>query len=108
MNEIVNNFLLAEDKFMPEIHIKHFGFTYSAYGLFTENKERIERFLQTGNTNYIYKNDLDKAWKKMVNTWLMGKYKDLNKRTQSDKFLRDKAFKTANNLKYHCYQRRLA
>ena len=44
----------------------------------------------------------------MVNTWLMGKYKDLNKRTQSDKFLRDKAFKTANNLKYHCYQRRLA
>ena len=61
MNEIVNNFLLAEDKFMPEIHIKHFGFTYSAYGLFTENKERIERFLQTGNTNYIYKNDLDKA-----------------------------------------------
>ena len=61
MNEIVNNFLLAEDKFMPEIHIKHFGFTYSAYCLFTENKERIERFLQTGNTNYIYKNDLDKA-----------------------------------------------
>ena len=44
----------------------------------------------------------------MVNTWLMGKYKDLNKRTQSDKFLRDKAFKTANNLKYHRYQRRLA
>ena len=61
MNEIVNNFLLAEDKFMPEIHIKHFGFTYSAYGLFTENKERIERFLQTGSTNYIYENDLDKA-----------------------------------------------
>ena len=44
----------------------------------------------------------------MVNTWLMGKYKNLNKRTQSDKFLGDKALKTASNLKYHRYQRRLA
>ena len=54
MNEIVNKFLLTENKFMPEIHLKQPGFIYSAFGQFTKNKERIERFIQTGNTNYIY------------------------------------------------------
>ena len=49
MNEIVNNFLLAGDKFMPEIHLKQLGFTYGACGPFTKNKERIENFMQTGN-----------------------------------------------------------
>ena len=61
MNEIVNKFLLAGDKSMPEMHLKQQGFTYSACGAFTKNKERIEKFIQTGNTNFIYKNDLDKA-----------------------------------------------
>ena len=61
MNEIVNNFLLLGDKFMPEMHLKQPGFTYSACGSFTKNKERIEKFMQTGNTNYIYKNEPDKA-----------------------------------------------
>ena len=61
MNEIVNKFLLAGDKFMPEIHLKHPRFTYSACGPFTKNEERIQKFMQTGNTNYTYKNDLDKA-----------------------------------------------
>ena len=46
---------------MPEIHLKQLGFTYSACGPFTKNKERIQIFTQAGNTNYIYKNDLDKA-----------------------------------------------
>ena len=41
MNEIVNKFLLAGDKFMPEMHLKQPGFTYSAFGPFTKNKERI-------------------------------------------------------------------
>ena len=47
---------------MPEMYLKRPGFTYSACGLFTKNKERIEKFMQTGNTNFIYKNELDKAW----------------------------------------------
>ena len=41
MNEMVNKFLLGEDKFMYEMHLKEPGFTYSACGLFTKNKDRI-------------------------------------------------------------------
>ena len=61
MNEIVNRFLLVEDKFLPEMHLKQPGFTYSAYCPFTKNKDRIEKVIQTENTNFIYKNELDKA-----------------------------------------------
>ena len=53
MNEIMNNFLLVGDKFMPEMHLKQPGFTYSDCGPFTKNKERIEKFMQTGNTSYF-------------------------------------------------------
>ena len=61
MSEIVNKFLLVGDKFMSEMHLNQPGFTYSACGPFTKSKERIEKFMQTGDTNYIYKNDLDKT-----------------------------------------------
>ena len=61
MNEIVNKFLLASDKFMPEMHLKQPGFTYSACGSFTKNKERIEKFMQTENIDFIYKNELHRA-----------------------------------------------
>ena len=61
MNEIVNKLLLAGDKFMPEMHLKQPGFTYSASGPFTKNKERIKKILKTEDTNYIYKNELGKA-----------------------------------------------
>ena len=61
MNEVVNKFLLAGDRFMPEIHLKQPGFTYSACGPFTNNKERIQSFKETGDTSYIYKNEIDKA-----------------------------------------------
>ena len=61
MNEIVNTFLLVGDTFMPEMHLKQPGFTYSACGPFTKKKERIEKFMQTGNTDFIYKNELDRA-----------------------------------------------
>ena len=61
MNEIVNTFLLAGDKFMPEMHLKQPGFTYSACGPFTKNKERIQKFKETGDTSYIYKNERGKA-----------------------------------------------
>ena len=59
MNEIVNKFLLAGDKFMLEMHLKEPEFTYSACGPFTKNKERIQKFKETGDTRYIYKNELD-------------------------------------------------
>ena len=61
MNEIVNKFLVVGDNFMLEMYLKQPGSTYSAYGPFTKNKERIEKFMQTGNTDFIYKNELDKA-----------------------------------------------
>ena len=61
MNDIVNKFLLAGDNFMLKMHLKQPGFTYSACEPFTKNKVRIEKFMQTGNTDFIYRNDLDKA-----------------------------------------------
>ena len=61
MNEIANKFLLEGDTFMPEMHLKQPGFTYSVCGPFTKNKERIEKFMQTGITDFIYRNGLDKA-----------------------------------------------
>ena len=60
MNEIVNKFLLAGDKFMSEMHLKQQGFTYSACGPFTKNKERIQKLKETGDTSYIYENKFDK------------------------------------------------
>ena len=61
MNEIVNNFLLAEEEFMHEIHLRQPGFTYSAWGPFTQKKERIQKLKPTGDLRYIYQNELDKA-----------------------------------------------
>ena len=96
MNEIVNKFLLAGDKFMPEMHLKQPGFTYSAFGPFTKNKERIQKFKQTGDTNYTYKNELDKAC--FQHDMPYGVFKDLKRRTFSDKVLRNKAFDIAKIL----------
>ena len=71
-----------------------------------KNKERTEKFMQTGNTDFIYKNELDKAC--FQHNMAYGKSKGLTKRTQSDKVLRDKAFKIASDPKYDGYQRGLA
>ena len=106
MNEIVNKFLWAGDKFMPEMHLKQLGFTYSSYGPFTKNKERIQKFKVTGYTNYIYKNELDKAC--CQHDMAYGDFKDFAKRTASDKVLKDKAFNIAKNPKYDGYQRGIA
>ena len=89
MNEIVNKCLLVGDKFTPEMHLKQPGFTYSACGPFTKNKERIQKFKKTGDTGYIYKNE--KAC--FQHDVAYGDFKDLTKRTIADKVLRDKAFK---------------
>ena len=106
MNDIINKFLLVGDKFMPEMHLRQPGFTYSACGPFTKNKKRIKKFMTTGNTDFIYKNELDKACSQ--HDMAFGKSKDLVKRTQSDKVLRDKAFNIASDPKYDGYQRGFA
>ena len=83
MNEIVNKFLLEGDKFMPEMHLKQPGFNYSGCGSFTKNKERIQKFKETWDTSYIYKN---KAC--FQHDMVYGDFKDLAKRTASDSFKR--------------------
>ena len=84
------------------MYLKQSGFTYSAYGPFTKNKERLEKFMQTGNINFIDKDEIDKACFEpdMAN----GKSKDLVKRTKSDTVLKDKAFKIASDPKFDGYQ----
>ena len=72
---------------MTEMHLRQPGFTYSACGPFTINKKRIQKFMQTGDTNYIYKNELDKAC--FQHDMDYGKYKDLKRRTPSDKVSKD-------------------
>ena len=61
MNETVNKSLLAGDKFVSEMHLRQPGFTYSACEQLTKNEERIQKFKETGDSQYIYQNELDKA-----------------------------------------------
>ena len=91
---------------MHKMHWKQPGFTYSACGPFAKNKERIQKFKETGDTSYIYKNELYKAC--FQHDMAYGDFKDLARRTASDKVLRDKAFNIAKNPKYDGYQRGLA
>ena len=80
MNEIVNKFFLTGNKFILEMYLKQPRFTYSACGLFTKNKERIRKLKETGDTNYIYKNELDKAC--FQHDMAYEDSKDLEKRTK--------------------------
>ena len=91
---------------MSEMHLIQPGFTYSACRPFTKNKERIQKFKEASDTSYIYKNELDKAC--FQHDMAYGDFKDLARRTASDKVLRDKAFNIAKNPKYDGYQRGLA
>ena len=75
---------------MPEMYLRHPGFTYSAGRPFTKNKERIQKFKEAGNTKNIYRNELDKAF--FQHDMAYGDFKDFAKRTASEKVLRDKAF----------------
>ena len=105
-NEIVNKLLLVGDKFMPEMHLKQPRFTYSACGPFTKKKERIQKFKEAGDTNYIYKNELDQAC--FQHNMAYGDFKDLARKTASYKVLRDKSFNIAKNPKYDGYLRGIA
>ena len=91
---------------MPEMHLRQPGFTYSACGPFAKNKERIQKFKQTGDSRYIYKNELDKACFQLDMAY--EDFKDLTERTAADKVLQNKAFNIAKNPKYYEYQRGLA
>ena len=95
MNEVVNNFLWAGDKFITQIHLRQLRFTYRACGLFTKNKERILKFKETGDSKYIYQNELNKA--SIQYDMACGKLKYLPKRTIECKMLRDKAFNVDQN-----------
>ena len=106
MNDIIKKFLLAGDKFMPEMHLRQRQFTYSACGPFTKHKQRIQKFKETGNTKYIYRNELDKAC--FAHDAAYSDSKDLRKRNVADKVLKDKAFNIAKDPKYDGYQRGLA
>ena len=106
MNNVINKFLLAGDKCMPEMHLRQPRFVYSACGPFTRHKERIIKFKQTGDMRYIYRNELDKACFQPDSAY--GDHKDLINRIKSDKVLRDKAYNIASNPKYDGYQRGLA
>ena len=87
MNNVINKFLLAEDKFMPEMHLR-------------------QKFKETGDTNYIYKNELDKAC--FPHDAAYSDSKDLTKRTVADKILKNRAFDIAKDPKYDGYQIGLA
>ena len=92
MNSVINKFLLAGD--------------YSACGPFIRHEERIQKFKETGDTNYVYKNELDKAC--FVHDAAYSDSKDLTKRTIADKILQNRAFDIAKDPKYDGYQRGLA
>ena len=106
MNNVINKFLLVGDKFMPEMHLKQPQFVYGACGPFTRHKERIKEFKRTGDTRYIYRNELDKACFQHDSAY--ANHKDLINRTKADKVLRAKAYNIAGNPKYDGYQRGLA
>ena len=95
MNNTISKLLLGGDKFMPEIYLRQPQFTYSACGPFTKRGQRIQKFRETGDTNYIYKNELDKAC--FVHEAAYSDSKDLTKRTVADKILKNKAFDIAKD-----------
>ena len=86
---------------MPEMHLRQSRFTYSACGSFTKNKEIIQKFRETEDSRYIYQNELDKAC--FQNDMVYGDFKDLTRRTASDKILRDKAFTIALSKRF-CFK----
>ena len=106
MDNLINKFLLAGDKRLPEMHLRQPQVVYSACGPFARHKERIKKFNQTGDTRYTYRNDLDKACFQHDSAY--ADHKDLINRTKADKVLKDKAYNIASNPEYDGYQRGLA
>ena len=106
MNNIINNFLLTADKFMPETHLKDLKVgTYSACCQFTRHKDRINKFNQVGDLDILYKDELDKSC--FAHDAAYSDFKDIKNRTAADKILRDKAYEIAKDPKYYGSQRGL-
>ena len=101
-----SNVGVGGDKFMPKIHLRQPQFTYSACGLFTKHEQIIQKFKETGDTNYIYMDELDKAC--FTHDAAYSVSKDLTKRTVADKILKNKAFDIAKDPNYDGYQKGLA
>ena len=106
MSNIINKFLFAGDKFIPEMHLRQPQFVYNACGPFTRHKERIKEFKRTGDTRLLYRNELDKVCFKHNPAY--AKYKDVENRLISDQKLENSAYDIASNPKYDGYQRGLA
>ena len=106
MNNVINKFLLAGDKFMSGMHLRQLQFVYSACGPFTRHKKRIKEFKRRGDTRYIYRKELDKACFQHDSAY--ADHKDLINRTEADKVLRDKAYDITSNPEFDGYQRGLA
>ena len=105
MNDVINKFLLAGDKYVPEMHLRQPQFVYRACGPFNRHRERIKKLKKTGDTRYTYRNDLDKACFQHDSAYADNK--DLINRTKADKVLREKAYNIACNPEYGGYQRSL-
>ena len=106
MNKIMNKFLLTGNKLMPEMHLGQPGYLCSACGSFTKNKKRIQKFKETGYSKYIDQNELDKSC--FQHDISYGDFKDLPRRTTSNKVFCDKEFNIAKNPKYDSYHSGLA
>ena len=102
MNKKVNNFLLARDKFILEMHLWQFGFAYSSCGPFTKHEERIKKFKKQGIQATVIKTN----YRKLVFDMIMGygDFKYRNRRTAANNVLRDKTFDIAKDSKYDGYQ----
>ena len=104
--KLLTSSFLAGDKFMPELHLRQPGFTYSVCEPFIKHNERIQKVRETVNLKHLYRNKLDKAC--FAHDTAYFDNKDSAKRTISDKILKDRAYKIARNPKYDGYQRGLA
>ena len=106
MNNIINKFLLAGDKFMPEMHLRQPQFVYGACGPFNRHKKRIKEFKRIGDTRLLYRNELDEACFKHDAAYT--KYRDVENRLISDQKLKNSAYDIASNPEYDGYEKSLA
>ena len=98
--------MLTVAKFMPELHLRQPKITCSACGPFTKLRERIQKIKETGDLNYIYKSDLDKA--SFAHDTAYSDSKDLSKRIVPDEILKGRVYEVAINPKYDEYERGVA
>ena len=106
MNKIINKFLLTVDTFMPELHLKQPGFTYSACGPLAKHRERIKKFKESGNLKHLYGNELGKSY--FAHDAAYSESKDLAKRTIAGTISKNRSYEIARNHGHDVYQMVLA